>query len=160
MAIKCVIKVQYKENYGYHNWDGEGECPQVWKYKGGDTLVISGLKTREAEYIMENGIPKLSSIINSCKNDMYEYEVLEYYLGDDSNHQDEYPDWHILHNEEFDEDSSLTERQQRIEFEEALMSAQRSIYDLKYSYSTKLWYQNCRLHEDEPQWQPLQYYIT
>jgi|TARA_R100000081_G_C4779311_1_gene150489 hypothetical protein len=153
MAIKCVIKVQYKENYGYHNWNGEGECPQHWKKKGVDTLVISGLKTREANYIMENGIPKLSSIINSCKNDMYEYDVLEYYLGDDSSHQDEYPNWPILHNE-------FLEEHEYEEAQEAYEVASSSIYDLKYSLKDKLWYQNCRLHRDEPQWKPLQYYIT
>jgi hypothetical protein len=24
------------ENYGAHDWDGEGECPQYWKFKGGE----------------------------------------------------------------------------------------------------------------------------
>ena len=41
--MKLVIQTQYKENYGYHDWDGKGECPQYWKFKGGDTYVVDGL---------------------------------------------------------------------------------------------------------------------
>jgi hypothetical protein len=29
-----VLCYQYYENYGAHDWDGEGECPQHWKAKG------------------------------------------------------------------------------------------------------------------------------
>ena len=38
--MKLVIQTQFKENYGAHDWDGRGECPQYWKFKGGDTYVI------------------------------------------------------------------------------------------------------------------------
>ena len=38
--MKLVIHTQFKENYGAHDWDGKGECPQYWKFKGGDTYVI------------------------------------------------------------------------------------------------------------------------
>ena len=34
--MKLHILTQYMENYGAHNWDGEGECPQYWKMKGGE----------------------------------------------------------------------------------------------------------------------------
>ena len=36
------IETQYHENYGAHDWDGEGECPQYWKPKGGSTYLVSG----------------------------------------------------------------------------------------------------------------------
>ena len=32
---KVVLHYQYYENYGAHDWDGTGECPQHWKAKGG-----------------------------------------------------------------------------------------------------------------------------
>lgn len=32
---RLVIQTQVYENYGAHNWDGKGECPQYWKAKGG-----------------------------------------------------------------------------------------------------------------------------
>ena len=35
-----VIDTQYMENYGAHDWDGEGECPQRWKFKGGSCYKI------------------------------------------------------------------------------------------------------------------------
>ena len=38
--MKYVIQTQYRENYGAHDWDGEGKCPQYWKFKGGDTYIF------------------------------------------------------------------------------------------------------------------------
>ena len=38
--MKLVIYTQFRENYGAHDWDGKGLCPQYWKNKGGDTYVI------------------------------------------------------------------------------------------------------------------------
>jgi len=38
--MKLVIYTQFRENYGAHDWDGKGECPQYWKNKGGDTYVV------------------------------------------------------------------------------------------------------------------------
>ena len=34
-----VFQTQHRENYGAHDWDGKGECPQYWKFKGGDTYI-------------------------------------------------------------------------------------------------------------------------
>jgi len=31
------------ENYGAHDWDGTGECPQYWKFKGGSEYKITGV---------------------------------------------------------------------------------------------------------------------
>lgn len=39
--MKLVIRTQFMENYGAHNWDGEGECPQRWKMKGGSEYMIT-----------------------------------------------------------------------------------------------------------------------
>jgi hypothetical protein len=35
------IFTQIIENYGAHDWDGEGECPQYWKKKGGNTYLLT-----------------------------------------------------------------------------------------------------------------------
>lgn len=32
--MKLMITTQNHENYGAHDWDGVGECPQYWKAKG------------------------------------------------------------------------------------------------------------------------------
>lgn len=34
--MQLLITTQIQENYGAHTWDGEGECPQRWKFKGGN----------------------------------------------------------------------------------------------------------------------------
>ena len=41
--MMLVIRTQYCENYGAHDWDGEGECPQYWKFKGGSEYFIEGV---------------------------------------------------------------------------------------------------------------------
>jgi len=33
--MQLLITTQTSENYGAHDWDGEGACPQYWKFKGG-----------------------------------------------------------------------------------------------------------------------------
>jgi len=38
--MKIVVETQYRENYGGHDWDGQGECPQRWKMKGGNTYFV------------------------------------------------------------------------------------------------------------------------
>ena len=38
--MRLVIHTQYRENYGAHDWDGKGICPQYWKFKGGSTYVV------------------------------------------------------------------------------------------------------------------------
>lgn len=41
---KLLITTQVYENYGAHDWDGEGECPQYWKAKGGNDYVIKNFR--------------------------------------------------------------------------------------------------------------------
>jgi hypothetical protein len=38
-----VIRTQFMENYGAHDWDGTGECPQYWKMKGGSEYKVIGV---------------------------------------------------------------------------------------------------------------------
>ena len=47
--MKIVIHTQYRENYGAHDWDGTGECPQYWKDKGGSTYVVEGVGIEDAQ---------------------------------------------------------------------------------------------------------------
>ena len=46
--MKLRIHTQHYENYGAHDWDGEGECPQYWKAKGGDTFILDGVTVSQA----------------------------------------------------------------------------------------------------------------
>jgi hypothetical protein len=42
--MKLLITTQVYENYGAHDWDGVGECPQYWKAKGGNDYVVKRFK--------------------------------------------------------------------------------------------------------------------
>lgn len=47
-TFALVANYQYKENYGAHNWNGEGDCPQHWKPKGGyQDVVLEGISVQE-----------------------------------------------------------------------------------------------------------------
>jgi len=46
--MKIVVQTQHRENYGAHDWDGQGECPQYWKFKGGNTYFV-GCTLEEAQ---------------------------------------------------------------------------------------------------------------
>lgn len=42
--FSIIAHFQTEENYGAHDWDGEGACPQYWKFKGGPSHeLVSGL---------------------------------------------------------------------------------------------------------------------
>jgi hypothetical protein len=45
---KLLITTQVYENYGAHDWDGEGQCPQYWKAKGGSDYVVKNVKANKA----------------------------------------------------------------------------------------------------------------
>jgi hypothetical protein len=42
--LKLLIQTQVYENYGAHDWEGVGECPQYWKAKGGNDYVVKKFK--------------------------------------------------------------------------------------------------------------------
>ena len=41
--MMLVIQTQNQENYGAHDWDGTGACPQYWKFKGGNEFKVTGV---------------------------------------------------------------------------------------------------------------------
>ena len=52
--MNVLISTAIRENYGAHDWDGAGECPQMWKYKGGEDYIIVGAPSVEdAEHFVE-----------------------------------------------------------------------------------------------------------
>jgi hypothetical protein len=52
--LKLHIQTQIQENYGAHDWDGVGECPQYWKFKGGnDYMYDMGPALRSDETLAE-----------------------------------------------------------------------------------------------------------
>ena len=52
--MKLHIQTQIQENYGAHDWDGTGACPQYWKFKGGnDYMYDMGSALRNDETLAE-----------------------------------------------------------------------------------------------------------
>lgn len=81
--MKLVIQTQIKENYGAHDWDGKGECPQYWKFKGGNTYVVEGLSGKMINKISQHGIPTLSGLIEHA-NESWEEYILDWEVAEDS----------------------------------------------------------------------------
>ncbi len=82
--MKIVIYTQYRENYGSHSWDGEGECPQYWKNKGGDSIVVftdEDFDLDTAVSIVEEIEPLIAYKNNSSEEFIMTYRV----LGDSEN---------------------------------------------------------------------------
>lgn len=87
---KLVIHTQHKENYGAHDWDGVGECPQYWKFKGGNTYVVRDLSSAHINKIADQGIPTLTKLIES-KSEYFEEYILGWEIMDDDARECE--DW-------------------------------------------------------------------
>ncbi len=49
---KLLIITQVHENYGAHDWDGKGQCPQYWKAKGGSDYVVENVDPNRASDIV------------------------------------------------------------------------------------------------------------
>lgn len=82
--MKLVIQTQYCENYGAHTWDGEGECPQRWKFKGGETYVVPNLgQDQVVTRVIEQGMPTLRALIEYSNEASREY-ILDWSVQDDA----------------------------------------------------------------------------
>lgn len=81
--MKLAIYTQYRENYGAHTWNGEGECPQYWKFKGGDTYVVPSLSPTEVQKIEKLGIPVIAALIN-YQSDYGSEQIVKCEIIDDS----------------------------------------------------------------------------
>ena len=89
--MKAIIQTQHLENYAAHDWDGEGECPQYWKPKGGSTYIFNCT-------IEENMDPEWWARVEAActsKSDYFqEYSIGETVVDDiDFRVSDHTPDW-------------------------------------------------------------------
>jgi hypothetical protein len=75
--MKLVIQTQYKENYGAHDWDGKGECPQYWKFKGGETFVVRNVDNKDL-------VPALRGLIEYSDDHQEEYILSTDIMEDDA----------------------------------------------------------------------------
>lgn len=88
--MKLVINTQYMENYGAHDWTGEGECPNHWKCKGGSTYVVEDLEESHIVKINMDGIPTLTNLLEHGSNYSTEH-IIGYEIVEDD--VDVYEEW-------------------------------------------------------------------
>jgi hypothetical protein len=84
MAI-LVIDTQFMENYGAHDWDGEGACPQYWKMKGGSSYKVAVEFDKDyewAEVYVDRILSKVRSELEWADDYSQQY-ILGWHLEDD-----------------------------------------------------------------------------
>jgi len=97
--MKLFIETQVRENYAAHDWDGQGECPQGWKCKGGSTYVVEDAPLDVDA--LKALVAKVSPHIEQNNDYFHEY-VLDWYVESDDfktefeRMQEEY-DGHIVY---------------------------------------------------------------
>ena len=81
--MMLVITTQDYENYGAHDWNGQGECPQYWKAKGGSEYKILGVPTdADSDEILS--IVRQSMPIIEQDNDYFQTTIIGYELEADN----------------------------------------------------------------------------
>ena len=69
---KLLITTQVYENYGAHDWDGTGACPQYWKAKGGNDYVVK--KFKDLNKVTETVMALRSQI--ECDNEGFRETII------------------------------------------------------------------------------------
>ena len=72
--MKLLIQTQVYENYGAHDWDGKGTCPQYWKAKGGNDYVVKNFK--DFGEVTETVMALRSQI--ECDNEGYRETIIDF----------------------------------------------------------------------------------
>ena len=69
-----VAEYQVYENYGAHDWDGTGECPNYWKAKGGSEKLLATVPAQDADVVDHSALSIKASDL--ADNDVYWRETL------------------------------------------------------------------------------------
>ena len=103
--MMLVIRTQFMENYGAHDWDGSGQCPQYWKMKGGSEYKITDVP-------LNIDYQEVVSMANVERDDDYCRE----YILDWSMESDDYLSWFEKSQLEFD--GEIASKEPVIEYSE------------------------------------------
>ena len=86
--MKLVISTQCRENYGAHDYDGNGPVPQYWKNKGGSDYIVDDIEHFVAvddDFFAKN----IKSVVYDYiakkieqKSDYYEETIINYSIED------------------------------------------------------------------------------
>jgi hypothetical protein len=103
--MMLVIRTQFMENYGAHDWDGTGECPQYWKMKGGSEYKITDVPLN-IDYQEVVSMANVETDNIGCRE----------YILDWSIESDDYLSWFEKSQLEFD--GEITSKEPTIEYSE------------------------------------------
>ena len=103
--MMLVIRTQYMENYGAHDWDGTGQCPQYWKMKGGSEYKITDVP-------LNIDYQEVVAMANVEKDNDYCRE----YILDWSMESDDYLSW--FEKSQLEYDGEITCKEPTIEYSE------------------------------------------
>jgi len=73
------ITAQYHENYGAHSWDGQGECPQAWKPKGGQVFTLR-VDSDSFMYAEAECLKAIATLLAKQSNEYARYTYIEHEL--------------------------------------------------------------------------------
>lgn len=101
--MMLVISTQIHENYGAHDWDGNGTCPQYWKAKGGADYKITNIPLN-IDYLAVVAMAGLEG-----GNDYFREEIIDWKIeGDD------YLSW--FEKSQLDYEGTITHKEPTIEY--------------------------------------------
>ncbi len=77
---KLLITTQVYENYGAHDWDGEGECPQRWKAKGGNDYVVKKFKSNRRPSVADSATEAVMGLRSQieCDDRFYRESIIDF----------------------------------------------------------------------------------
>lgn len=78
--MKIIFHTQVHENYGAHDWDGKGQCPQYWKAKGGNDIELDRELTHDEcfDQSLVKALVEAATAKINLKNDYYEEYVIDW----------------------------------------------------------------------------------
>jgi len=77
--LRLIVRTQYRENYGAHDWDGKGECPQYWKNKGGvdyEVHLDSPFRAEDIEFLINQVGEKVTRFNDYVEEYVVDWEIL------------------------------------------------------------------------------------
>jgi|APGre2960657423_1045063.scaffolds.fasta_scaffold00137_22 hypothetical protein len=78
---KIHLVTQYSENYGAHDWSGNGDCPQYWKFKGGEDYFFplpAGYPLgRVAELVTQDLMPRVEWNSDHSRSHLLNWQVVQ-----------------------------------------------------------------------------------
>jgi hypothetical protein len=122
--MKIVISTQFRENYGAHDWDGTGECPQYWKFKGGSEYIIDNIQEhvklndffgKKCEMIVDSIRPKIEH-----KSEYAEEYILGWTIEEDSYMSE-------FEKSQMEYDGVITHKEPRLDIDGNLIPKERKV---------------------------------